>query len=291
MSILTARAKANLFLRVLGKRPDGFHEIESVFHTLDLADRVRLEPDDVISCRMTYEGLAPLDIDPTDNIAFRAAVELKEASGYPSGVRIDIGKAIPHGAGLGGGSCDAAAVLLGANEMWELGWPVEQLQDVAERLGSDVPYCLRGGSALVTGRGEFVGPLPAPLGLWVVLGVSYDPLSTAEVYGRWRPSERAHTSHQLAMALGAGDVHGVAEALHNDLEEPAFALRPDLVAAKEAMLGAGALGSVMSGSGPTILGLAEDEEHALEVAKRLTGAFDRIEVTSTRSRSVTIDAG
>lgn len=287
MPTLEARAKINLFLRVLGRRADGFHEIESIFHTVDLADRIEVDDADDLVVEMDEASEVRLDIPPEENIVYRAAQLLRRTSEVPHGARIRILKSIPFGAGLGGGSVDAAAVLVALERTWGLSLSDESLRDVAAEVGSDVPYCLTGGPALVTGRGENVSPVPAPETLWCVLGISSDPLSTAEVYGLWQADDDgAATSHQLAMALGAGDVQGVAAALHNDLEPVAFRLRPSLAQGKKRMLEAGALGAVMSGSGPTILGLASDPDHALGIAEKVKRYFDRIETASTCGRSV-----
>jgi 4-diphosphocytidyl-2-C-methyl-D-erythritol kinase len=159
---LVAPAKLNLTLEVLGRRPDRYHEIASVMQTIDLADRVVLEAAD----RLTLElaGVtAGLPEDATANLAYRAAIALREAAGQPGlGARIVLEKRIPAGAGLGGGSSDAAAVLRGLNQLWRLRLDLVTLTEIAADLGSDIPFFLHGGAALVRGRGETVGSLPDP---------------------------------------------------------------------------------------------------------------------------------
>ncbi|MFP5298751.1 MAG: 4-(cytidine 5'-diphospho)-2-C-methyl-D-erythritol kinase, partial [Actinomycetota bacterium] len=152
MPTLEARAKINLFLRVLGRRADGFHEIESIFHTVDLADRIEVDDADDLVVEMDEASEVRLDIPPEENIVYRAAQLLRRTSEVPHGARIRILKSIPFGAGLGGGSVDAAAVLVALERTWGLSLSDESLRDVAAEVGSDVPYCLTGGPALVTGR-------------------------------------------------------------------------------------------------------------------------------------------
>src|SRR3989304_4345473 len=153
--VLSAAAKVNLALEVLGKRPDGYHEIATVMQTVDLSDRLGLGGAAAPELVSTAPGV------PTDEttLAWRAAAALREAAGVGRGVRITLDKRIPPAAGLGGGSTDAAGVLLGLNRLWRLGWPLARLGEVAVGLGMDVPFFLRGGAALATGRGEEVEPL------------------------------------------------------------------------------------------------------------------------------------
>lgn len=281
MTTVVARAKVNLFLRVLARRPDGFHEIESVFHSIDLADIIELSPAPATSVEMSFTGVPVLDLDPKDNLAAKAA----SAVLGDTGVAITLEKRIPFGAGLAGGSADAAGVLRGLKAMDLISLTEDELLEVAAALGSDVPYCMTGGPALVTGRGEQVRPLRAAESLWLVLGISHRPLSTAEIYAACEPTSEGPSSGSMTLALEAGDITGVAAALHNDLEGPAFSLRPELEAAKVAMLDAGALGAVMSGSGPTIVGVAATESEAVGIAEKVVLAFDRVEVTRSMPRS------
>src|SRR3989304_2871845 len=162
--VLSAAAKVNLALEVLGKRPDGYHELATVMQAVDLSDRLGLRDADDLELVSRAPGV------PTDapNVAGGAAVALREAARLGRGVRITLDKRIPVAAGLGGGSTDAAAVLVGLNRLWRLRWPVARLGEVAIRLGMDVPFFLRGGAALATGRGETLDPLPGG-GLALVL--------------------------------------------------------------------------------------------------------------------------
>ena len=266
---LTAAGKVNLALEVLGKRADGYHELATVMQTIDLADRLVLEDADDLTLTTTSPEV------PADggNLALRAAAALREAAKVDRGVRVRLDKRIPVAAGLGGGSSDAAAVLLGLNRLWALRWPLARLAEVAVTLGMDVPFFLRGGVAMGTGRGEVLAPLSGgPMAL--VLVNPGEALSTAAVYGRVTPAmysdgKRART---MAEALGTRRPSRVAASLYNGLEAAASGVRPDLVRMRAALLAAGALGAAMSGSGPTVFGIARSFEQARQIRRRLARA-------------------
>lgn len=286
MERLRCNAKVNLGLRVGRLRPDGFHGIESVFHSVTLSDTITI--DDGSSAEIVLEVEGASGLEGPDNTMVRAALALQEHAGASRWAQLTLSKRIPIGAGLGGGSADAAAVLLGLNRLWGLDLPMDQLHVLAAEIGSDVPYCLTGGPMLVSGRGESLDPIPASRTLWIVLGISTEPLSTAAVYARWDELglEPGVSVAPLVTALGAGDLAGVAEAMHNDLEHASFSLRPELRSLKDEMTAAGAVGALMTGSGPTMMGLCESQAHAHEVAATVDGAFDRVEVVSTSSSCV-----
>jgi 4-diphosphocytidyl-2-C-methyl-D-erythritol kinase len=290
---LTCGAKLNLFLKVTGRRPDGFHELESVFHAIDLVDELHVESDEDghVETTMTWapEAAGP-PIEPRDNIVQRTALALRERSGVRAGARITLVKRIPVGGGLGGGSSDAAGALAGLGRLWSV--PEGMLEDLAPELGSDVPFCLRGGStALVTGRGEHVERRPGPPEpLWFVLGLSDRPLLTEQVYtglGARTESgppegglvgEGESVAVLMSGAIGAGEASEVAALLRNDLRAPAVALRPEIELGRTSLLEAGALGAEVSGSGPTVFGVARDESHARALAADIGDSFDRVAV-------------
>ena len=290
---LRANAKLNLFLRVLGRRSDGYHELESIFHTVALADDLSLTPsDEGVDVSMSFA--AGVSGDPPvseDNLSFRAARSLIERAGLDRGARIEIVKRIPIGSGMGGGSADAAAAIAGLNELWGLDLEQSEVLKVAGLIGSDVPFCLSGGTALVMGRGEELTPLPCREPLHFVLCMSFEPLATRSVYERWRPESALGDagSAPMALALGTGDVEGVAASLHNDLEAPAFELRPELADKKQAVLDAGALGACMSGSGPTIFGIARDSDDARRLATLLGPDFDHVVAVQSAPRGIERD--
>jgi 4-diphosphocytidyl-2-C-methyl-D-erythritol kinase len=263
---LSAAAKVNLTLEVLGRRADGYHEIATVMQTVDLADRLVLEEADTLELRTTAPGI------PTGpgNLALRAAVALRDAAGVERGVRIRLEKRIPVAAGLGGGSTDAAAVLVGLNRLWRLRWSLERLEAVAITLGMDVPFFLRGGTVLGTGRGERLRSVTGP-GLSLVLVNPRVAASTAEIYGRVTPRMYTAGEHSRALlaSLRTRRPGRIADHLYNGLEGALGPLQRPVVKMKAALLAAGALGVAMSGSGPTVFGLARSWEHARQLRARL----------------------
>jgi 4-diphosphocytidyl-2-C-methyl-D-erythritol kinase len=287
---LRTNAKLNLFLRVLGRRPDGYHELESIFHTVALGDDLRVvaTASGEVEIDMRLEGAVGSVPRVEENLVSIAAQRLIDRGANNGGIAVEIVKRIPFGAGLGGGSGNAAGILVALNELWDMGLTLEDLHEVAGLVGSDVPYCLGGGTALATARGEKLTPLPTALSMTFVLGISHEPLSTRDVYEGWDGigTNDELSSAPMALALGSGDLEEVARLLHNDLEPASFELRPELRGMKQAMEAAGALGVSMSGSGPTIFGIARDEEHGDQIAQRVRGDFDRVEVVTSTKRCV-----
>ena len=268
--VLDARAKINLALDVLHKRPDGYHEVAMVMQSVTLADRVVIEPAAEIS---VTADMADLECGP-DNLAYRAAALLRRHTGGSRGARIHLQKSIPLAAGLAGGSADAAAVLRGLNTLWQLGLTASELETLGVALGSDVPFCLRGGTALATGRGEILTPLPAPPPLWIVLAKPRVAVSTAWVYGNYRGELVAVHPDIAGMtaSLARGDLPGLAARLANVLETVTVAAHPEIAALKAAMIEHGAMASLMSGSGPTVFGLTESRQQAQAIAAALKRA-------------------
>jgi 4-diphosphocytidyl-2-C-methyl-D-erythritol kinase len=267
---IQAPAKVNCSLEVLGKRPDGYHEIATVFQAVDLCDRLTLELASTISLDT---GAANLPSDD-QNLIVRAARCLQGAAGTAKGARIRLDKRIPVAAGLGGGSSDAAATLWGLNRLWGLRWSRKRLATVAVAIGMDVPFFLGRGRALAAGRGEELEPLAGGGGYALVLVNPNFPLSTREVYRRvpvgWR-AEAVGTA-RVVEALRLRSAPGLARALTNHLErfvEPAV---PAITQMKAALMAAGALGAVMSGSGPTVFGLARSFDHARQIRRRVNRA-------------------
>jgi 4-diphosphocytidyl-2-C-methyl-D-erythritol kinase len=267
--VLSAAAKINLALEVLGKRPDGYHEIATVMQAVDLSDRLVLEDAEVLELR------ASTPVVPTDgtNLALRAARVLREAAGVERGVRITLDKRIPVAAGLGGGSTDAAAALVGLNRLWGLRWPAPRLAELAVTLGMDVPFFLRGGAALGTGRGERLEPLVGGA-LAVVLVSPRVGASTGEIYGGVTPEMYSDGSRarQMVAALRGRRPATVALSLYNGLERVAAARHPQVRQMEAALLAAGALGAVMSGSGLTVFGVARSLDHARQLRARVSRA-------------------
>jgi 4-diphosphocytidyl-2-C-methyl-D-erythritol kinase len=266
-----APAKINLTLDVLHKREDGYHELEMVMTSIDLADRIDLmETDDGQIHMDSTSGLVPLD---EQNLAFRAASLIRERFGIRQGVRIFIHKKIPVAAGLAGGSSDAAATLRGLNRMWKLGLKPEELVELGAELGSDVPYCVRMGTALAKGRGEILRPLPPPPPCWVVLAKPPHGVSTADIFRRLdigRISSRPDTEGMID-ALSRSDYPAVCRLLGNVLEEVTLEMFPEVRRLKERIRRYGADGVLMSGSGPTVFGLVDRESRARRIVNALRG--------------------
>jgi len=274
---------------VRGRREDGYHEIATVLQNVSLADDLVVTegagPRDHIDVEFE-PWLREVAIPEEQNLVGRAALLVRARVGQKGALEVALRKRIPLGAGLGGGSANAAGALIALNRLWAAGLGEAELGRLGAELGSDVPYCLVGGTALATGRGEVVRKVEAPQSLWFVLGMSSEPLSTAEVYGAWSPGAAAPEQEPLLAALAAGNPARLSRLLHNDLEPVAFELRPELARAKAALLDEGALGACLSGSGPTLFALAASEAHAHEVADGLEGVFEKVAVVSSRPACV-----
>jgi 4-diphosphocytidyl-2-C-methyl-D-erythritol kinase len=268
---LEAFAKVNRRLLVLGKRPDGYHEIDTLFQTIDLADRLILEPAPDLTLSLDDPRLTAGE----DNLVLRAARALQKAAGVSKGASLRLEKRIPWGAGLGGGSADAAAALHGLAALWELPAAPEALQPVAASVGSDVAFFLHGGRARGTGRGENVEPLPDAPDEWLVLLFPPFGMATPDVY---RALDAPEFARRSASGVFARD--------RNDLEAAAERLRPELRVLREALLSAGAVAARLSGSGSTVFGLFGNEAEARLAASLLEGRKDaRAVVVRTVPRS------
>jgi 4-diphosphocytidyl-2-C-methyl-D-erythritol kinase len=257
-----------LALEVLGKRGDGYHEIATVLQAVDLFDRLTVDPDETLSLNTDDPEL------PTDdgNLVMRAARLLQKAAGVDRGARLRLHKRIPVAAGLGGGSSDAAAALTGLNRLWGLRWPRPRLQELAVELGMDVPFFLGTGRAVARGRGEQLATLPGGGGYALVLVNPRAPLSTKEVYGRVPVGWHAEPTgtERVIEALRRRNVGVLAAALTNNLERVVEPVLPVIGRMKAALLAAGALGAIMSGSGPTVFGLARSLDHARQIRSRIS---------------------
>jgi 4-diphosphocytidyl-2-C-methyl-D-erythritol kinase len=274
-------AKINLQLAVGPLRPDGYHGLVTVFHAIGLFDMVSVAAAEADSVAVTGEGAGQVPADG-DNLALRAVRALRAvvAAQAGPGVAVTINKRIPVAAGLAGGSADAAAALVACNELWRAGLPVRELCEVAAGVGSDVAFAVLGGTAVGRGRGERLTPalMPAARYHWV-LAFADGALSTPEVYGtldRLRAADggaaEPELSTELMAALRAGDLERLGRSLSNDLQAPAISLFPALRKTLDVGSESGALGALVSGSGPTCLFLARDARHATDLAVALSGA-------------------
>lgn len=278
---LKARAKINLSLDILGKRPDGYHEVEMIMQSIELHDLIHLEAID--------QGIQVITDHPLlnaeqENIAYKSARLLMERYHIDRGVKITITKNIPVAAGLAGGSSDAAAVLKGLRLLWNLHLTQEQLEGIGSEIGSDVPFCIKGGTVLATGRGEVLTPLEEMPEVWLVLAKPPIEVSTAEVYKNFS-LERVNDKPQTALLLEAikqRDINSIANHMGNVLETVTLNRYPTVLALKKAMTGLG-LKAMMSGSGPSVFGFATGHQEAEKIAGQLRDLFPDTFITVTRT--------
>lgn len=266
-----APAKINLMLDVLYKRNDGYHEVEMIMTMVDLADRLTLHELDRDSIIITSQaGYIPLD---EKNLAFQAAKLIKDRYHVDKGVHIHLDKNIPVAAGLAGGSSDAAAALRGCNRLWNLQLTDEQLCELGAELGSDVPFCIAGGTALATGRGEKLQKIKNPPQCWVIVVKPTINVSTADIYGRLRANEiSVHPSKDAMLAaIEENSFAKVCSHLGNVLEDVTIPLYPEVQQIKDLMKRLGADGVLMSGSGPTVFGLVNKESKVSRIYNGLRG--------------------
>lgn len=274
-----ARAKINLTLEVLGKRLDGYHEVAMIMQSIELHDYLEFSlATGEISLTVEGDGVPGGE----QNLVYRAAGLLREYSGNRQGASIHLKKHIPVEAGLAGGSADAAVTLTALNKMWGTGLSLSELMELGGQLGSDIPFCLLGGTALARGRGERVQRLPNCPGLGVVLVKPPFGLSTAHVYRSLEQDEKINKPDHRGMvyAIEKKDGPAICRQLANMLEPVAIKLHPGIAVIKEKLLQAGAMGVLMSGSGPTVYGLTPDLDTARAVADRYVCLDELVMVTS-----------
>lgn len=284
---LLSAAKINLYLEIIGHRPDGFHEMAMVMQSVDLCDRITLTNLTRAVCRLQCDHpQVPTD---SSNLALKAVQLLTDK--FPElanrGVEITIEKNIPVGAGLAGGSGNAAATLVGLNLLWQLGLTQIELEELAAQLGSDIPFCIRGGTAIATGRGEMLDPIPSLSDLYVVLA-KYESLSisTPWAYKTYRANfsdryadisdsdtlqerqQRVHAS-PMVTAISHHDGAAIGSHLYNDLERVVLPAHAKVQQLRDLMASYGGLGTMMSGSGPTVFTLAATQPAADAILGRV----------------------
>jgi 4-diphosphocytidyl-2-C-methyl-D-erythritol kinase len=270
-------AKINLHLAVGPLRDDGFHELTTVYQAISLYDELLAEPAERLELVVSGEGAANVPLDDS-NLAARAVYALSEATGRSPNVRLTMRKGIPVAGGMAGGSADAAAALVACDALWATGMTRDELAETAAELGSDVPFALYGGTALGTGHGELLSPVLARTQRHWVIAIADEGLSTPAVFaeldrlrGTGRPPPRTAGPDALLRALRDSESAPLAKVITNDLQPAAISLRPALRRTLAAGVESGALGGAVSGSGPTCVFLAEDQEHAIRVAAGLSG--------------------
>jgi 4-diphosphocytidyl-2-C-methyl-D-erythritol kinase (EC 2.7.1.148) len=273
-----AYAKINLGLAIVGQRSDGYHELQSVMQSIKLHDIIKVE-------RLGHSLICHCgELSGPGNLAYKAAAVFLRDIGVNEGISIEIDKQIPLQAGLAGGSSDAAAVLLLLNEIYQKPLSFEELKRLALMCGSDVSFCLTGGTMWATGRGEELEVLPASPKMELVLVKPRDGINTGEAYrcfdafGQNGSLNKQHWQHVLEKGL----IKEIAELMYNDFELVSAAMVPEISYLKQELLHTGCYGSLMSGSGSTVFGIAQDKEHAAWVGRRLlTKGFDQVWCTST----------
>lgn len=271
---LRAYAKVNYALSIKGVREDGYHEISTVFQNISLADEMELERGE----RGFELRVEPAGADtgpPEANTVYRAWELLQGISGPDLPVRVRLYKKIPAGAGLGGASADAAAFLAGANALFGLGLAPGELASLGLRIGADVPFCISGGTALGEGVGELLEPLPAPPEHSLLLAKPERGAETAAIYQGFdeRPPDERTSTKPVVAALREADLRGLAGSVGNDLAPVTGSLVPEVAEYEKALLGTGALGAAMSGSGTAVYGIFASGEEARRAAERLKAPF------------------
>ena len=263
---LYSPAKVNLWLEVLGKRKDGYHNIESIIDTVSLYDRITLQ-ETPGRIEVSSNGLK---IPQKKNLVYQSALLLKSELKIKDGVKIKVEKGIPLSSGLGGGSSDAATTLLGLNKLWKVNLTYERLIDLAAKLGSDVPFFIKKGRCLVRGRGELVSPLSSSPKIWYVIVVPKISVSTKIVYRQLgRNLTQRKNSIKILSALNQSDLEKIGREIFNRLEEVSLEKYPMIRSFKEGLKKSGALAVLMSGSGGALFGIARSKEDACLIASRL----------------------
>lgn len=261
-----AEAKINLSLEVIGLRADGYHDIVTIFQTVDLADSIKATPAESISL-----AVDDAELDTPSNLATRAAKALRSATRTSAGVRLALAKRIPTAAGLGGGSADAAATLRACARLWAV--PLSRARDVASDLGADVTFLIDGGTALGAGRGERLTPIVTPTAYAVIVSPAIRIESkTARAYGSLRRDDftSGERTHALARELDVGNLTALADA-PNAFRRVASDIFPGIDDVQRAFAASGAPWTRLSGAGPSLFTVIADPEHAAAVGRRLTG--------------------
>ncbi|MDQ0247603.1 4-diphosphocytidyl-2-C-methyl-D-erythritol kinase [Bacillus fengqiuensis] len=286
--MVKAPAKINLSLDVLHKRPDGYHEVKMVMTTIDLADRVELTEryDQKITIH-SHDRYVP---DDHRNLAYQAAQLLKERFRINKGVTISIVKNIPVAAGLAGGSSDAAATLRGLNKLWGLNLSLDELALLGAEIGSDVSFCVYGGTAIATGRGEIIEHIDTPPNCWVILAKPEIGVSTAEVYKNLNLSNVKHPDvESMVQAISEQNYGGMCGTVGNVLETVTLNMHPEVALIKEQMKRFGADAVLMSGSGPTVFGLVQYDSRMQRIYNGLRGFCDKVYAVRLLGERVNVD--
>lgn len=268
---LKSRAKINLSLDVVGKRPDGYHEVEMIMQQINLYDNISISERDDNEIKI-FTNCEYIPTNPS-NIAYKAADNLRKTLSIYKGVNIYIDKRIPVAAGLAGGSANAAAVLKGLNKLWDLKLSQKELMDIGINIGADVPFCILGGTALAQGIGEKLTPIKSNIkNTWIVLAKPPISVSTGEVYRQLDLSKIINKPNtaRLVDSIEKGNIYGISDSMRNVLETVTEAKHPIISEIKRKMMEYNCLVSMMSGSGPTVFGICKNYEKAKSAYEHLS---------------------
>ncbi len=283
---ISAYAKINLFLDILEKRDDGFHNIESIMQSIALSDTLIFFPDREIKVTC-QDPLVPLN---KNNTVYKAIVHLREVYGIKKGVRVEIVKRIPVAAGLAGGSADAAAALIGLNSLWELNLDLNGLKKIGLEVGADVPFCLQGGTKLVKGKGEIVEEITEMPGCFFILAVLPQQISTAEMYQRYDEKEIKSELDlkPIVKALLERNLEKICHSMGNIFEKVIAPIVPEVDIVKKEALEKKALSAQMSGSGPTVFAVVKNKEDGDSLLGVFKNYSNNAMITSNYRRGVEI---
>ena len=284
---LKARAKINWTLDIVGQRPDGYHLMDMLMQPVTLADDISLIPADEIILTTGGSPFLPAD---EKHLSYRAAVALKKHTGYSGGAAIHVEKHIPVGAGMGGGSADAAGVLIGLNELWGLNLPQSELEAIGLTLGADVPFCIRGGLTRTTGIGEIMEDLPCGQTWPLVVIQPCEGLSTKEIFTAYHEGvvDKRPNNDTAALALVKGDAVALSAAMANVMQPVSEARRPGIHEAISALKEHGAFVAQMTGSGSAVFGVFTTESSAAKACEALHSRWERTYLCETCNESVVI---
>lgn len=278
---IKARAKVNLTLDVVGKRPNGYHDVRMVMQQIDLYDEVEVVVTEGVSIKLTCSD----EFVPTDqrNIAYKAAQIMKKKYDLKQGFQIHIDKNIPVAAGLAGGSTDAAAVIRAINELCGLNLSMSEMQDIGLQIGADVPFCILENCALAEGLGEVLTPIRGFEHAWMILIKPNFGVSTKEVYKalKWESIQSHPNTEAMVQALSDQNRHEIMSNLRNVLEDVTIEMFPQVASVKTFLTGYGAEAVMMSGSGPTVFGFFKTYEKARNAHRKIKKHYPQSFVVST----------
>lgn len=275
-----AYAKVNLFLNVVGKRTDGYHELEMLMASIDLCDLVSFEP--IVENQIKVTSNVTITNNPNDNIVYQITSYIKEKYQINTGLHIHINKVIPIAAGLAGGSADAAATLRGLNRLWNLGLSLEELANIGLQFGSDIPFCIYNKLAIARGRGELLTFIDVKLNIPILLVNPNIQIPTKEIFQALRTNHfTTHSIQNIVDAVSNRDFHMMEKTLYNSLEQITFAMEPSIQNIKQQMIQLGLNGALMSGSGATVFAIS-DNQTALEKAAKSLNSGNFIHISKVR---------